>query len=129
MEKEHNIERVVNDTLGKLRNMMEVDTVIGKPVVLDETTKVIPISKVTLGYLVGGGEYSSNVASVKGTGYPFSTGTGGGVTVHPIGFLVYTNGNVKLIRNDDRGDFEKILDKLPGIIQSIATSFKDKENE
>lgn len=129
MEKEHNIERVVENTLCKLKNMMEVDTVIGKPLVLDENTTVVPISKVSLGYLVGGGEYSSNVASVKGAGYPFSTGTGGGVTVQPIGFLVYTNGTVKLVRNDDRGAFEKLLDKLPGIIQSVADGFKDKGNE
>ena len=76
-----NIEGLLGVAMEKLGGMMQVNTVVGEPVLAGGTT-IIPISKVSLGFVAGGGEYG-----LKNQGPAFGGGSGGGVSVAPVGFL------------------------------------------
>ena len=79
------VERVVDTAFAKMKNLVDADTVIGKPVSLGDGTSVIPISRVTLGMLTGGGEYGG--AECR-SDYPFAGGSGAVVSLKPAGFLL-----------------------------------------
>ena len=80
------IERVMDNAFSKLRSIVDADTVIGKPLVLEDGTGILPVSRVTMGFLTGGGEYSD--ISGKSPEFPFAGGGGIGAAVTPVGFLV-----------------------------------------
>jgi sporulation protein YtfJ len=83
-----NIENMLEATLSQIKNVIDVDNVIGKPIVADDMTTIIPISKVSLGFVMGGGEYNESSPKVKITSFPYANASGGGVTITPLGFLV-----------------------------------------
>ena len=80
------IKDIVNNTLEKLKGLMDSDCIIGKSISGNNGEIIIPICKATIGFVSGGGEYSSN--NVKKQGYPFSGGSSAGCSVTPIGFLI-----------------------------------------
>lgn len=119
------VERVVDTAFAKMKNLVDADTVIGKPVSLGDGTSVIPISRVTLGMLTGGGEYGG--AECR-SDYPFAGGSGVGASVVPIGFLVYGGGNYKIVRLGESTLIEKALSILPEIAEAIANAAEYKKN-
>lgn len=124
-EQEHPVERIMDNAFTKIRTIVEADTVIGTPVVTADGVSIIPISKVTAGFLTGGGEYS-DMSRQTYTDYPFAGGSGAGVSVSPIGFLVSDGKSVKLVGVDDKSPFEKILDTLPELLDGIIGEVKKK---
>ena len=111
------VERVLDTAFTKIKNLVDADTVIGKPLQLDDGTSVIPISRVTLGMLSGGGEYGG--AEARGD-YPFAGGSGVGASVVPIGFLVRKGDGYKVIRLGDSTLIEKALSLIPDLAEAIA---------
>lgn len=108
---DHPIERLMDNALVKIRSFVDANTIVGDPVVTTDGVSIIPISKVTMGFLTGGGEYGDKVEE-----YPFAGGSGAGVSVSPIGFLVSDGKSVKLVNIDQKNAFEKIMDTIPDII-------------
>ncbi|MEG1581834.1 MAG: GerW family sporulation protein [Clostridia bacterium] len=125
-EQQHPIEKIMNDAMGKLKGMVDGSTVIGEPIKLGDTF-LLPLSKVSLGYVAGGGEYSEKNGNNKKNEYPFSGGSGGGLSVSPIGFLYVNNGNVKIIKVDGESSFEKLLLKLPEMISGMTHDIVHEE--
>ncbi len=82
-----NIENIMSATLSHLKGVIDSNNVIGTPIVADDGVTIIPISKLTFGFVTGGGEYSETSPKSKLT-YPYAGGSGGGVTIKPLGFLV-----------------------------------------
>ncbi|MEG1964179.1 MAG: spore germination protein GerW family protein, partial [Clostridia bacterium] len=80
------IENILQATLSNLKSVMEVSNVIGKPIVSVDNALIIPISKVSVGYVAGGGQYSETPPKSK-TELPEAGATGGGVNITPVGFL------------------------------------------
>ncbi len=115
------IENIMSGTLNNLRQFMEVDTVIGKPIPM-EGRIIIPVSKVNLGFLVGGGEYNESLPK-KSEQHPYATGSGAGVSVTPVGFLVVQGDGQKLIKIDDSSD-----DKWADLISLALNSVKGLKN-
>ena len=97
------IENIMTSTLSKIKNMIDVNTVIGSPLSVGEDTTIIPISKVTLGFMVGGGEYSESIPK-KAENLPYAGGSGGGMCLTPVGFLVSKGGNFSLVKIDDASE-------------------------
>ena len=122
-EPEHPIERIVDNAFTKIRTLVDADTVIGSPVTTNDGVSIIPISKVTMGFLTGGGEYS-DMSRQTYTEYPFAGGSGAGVSVSPVGFLVSDGKSVKLVNIDDKNPLEKILDTVPDILDEIMSGVK-----
>lgn len=115
---EHPIERVMDNAFTKIRTLVDADTVVGKPVITEDGASIIPLSKVTMGFLTGGGEYS-DMAQQNLAEYPFAGGSGAAVSVSPIGFLVSDGKSVKIIKMDDKNPFEKILALIPDVVDSL----------
>ena len=122
-QQEHTVERIMDNAFTKIRTLVEADTVIGTPVVTADGVSIIPISKITAGFLTGGGEYS-DMSRQTYTEYPFAGGSGAGVSVSPVGFLVSDGKSVKLVNIDDKNPLEKILVTVPEILDEILSGVK-----
>lgn len=97
MEK-HPIESVMSTTMENIRSMIDVNTIVGDAITTADGSTVVPISRVSFGFVAGGGEYAlSNRARDEQKPLPFAGGTGAGVTVQPIGFLVTGPDQVRLL--------------------------------
>ena len=116
------IERVMDNAFGKLRTLVNADTVIGKPMLLENGTALIPISRVTMGFMTGGGEYSDMTG--KAVEFPFAGGSGVGAAVSPIGFLVCQNGDYKIINIGDKSLYDKILSLVPEALEVLSDAIK-----
>ena len=124
MEKNDNpINEILTNTLDKFKNIANVDSVVGSPISLDDGTTLIPISKVSAGFISGGGQYDAKNAKLQ-DGYPFSGGGGSGYCVHPLGFISVRLGQVKMISIDGKSPFEKILNIIPEVISSLGEKKK-----
>ena len=123
---EHPIERLMNDSLSSIKALCDADTNVGTPVNLPDGKSIIPISRVTMGFLTGGGEYSDVSTNKKNKeGFPFAGGSGGGVTVSPIGFLIAENGNIKMMPIDGETGTEKLMGLVPDIFESLIKGLKN----
>lgn len=117
------IENIMNSTMSNLKGLSDVDTVIGRPIPMSDGSILIPVSKVTIGFLVGGGEYNES-SPKKSENFPYATGSGAGINVVPMGFLHSDGKNNVFIKTTDSQD------KWSDIIESILNSVKiKKKNE
>ena len=97
---ERKIESLVDVSLDKIRSLIDVNCVIGNAISMPDGSQIIPISKVSVGFVSGGGEYNDLNAKRNSADFPMAGGTGGGFTVSPIGFFVVNKDKFKLIRAD-----------------------------
>lgn len=125
-ENEHPIERIMDNAFTKIRTLVDADTVIGSPVLTADGVSIIPVSKVTMGFLTGGGEYS-DMSRQTYTEYPFAGGSGAGVSVSPIGFLISDGKSVKLVNVDEKNPFDKIMGLIPDVVDSLFGAGKNKK--
>lgn len=122
-ENDHPIERIMDNALVKIRSFVDADTVVGSPVMTSDGTSIIPISKISMGFLTGGGEYSDLSVEQKNE-FPFAGGSGAGVSVQPIGFLVSDGKTIKLVNLGDKNPLEKLMEIAPEIVDSIVGKTK-----
>lgn len=129
MKKEENqniettIDNIVNDTMKNLKNMVDANVVIGKPQILKDGTSIIPVSKVIVGLICGGGEL--NNASKKSSEYPFAGGSGAGYTVMPIGVLSGKNGHFSFIPIENKNMYSELLVTVNDILKTINKESKN----
>ena len=116
---EHPIEGMMGTTLDKIRQMVDVNTVMGDPVTTPDGTVIIPISKISYGFASGGSDLPSKANAEKNY---FGGGAGAGVTVTPLAFLTISGGNVRLLQIDP---YNSSADRVIGMIPEVA----DKINE
>lgn len=116
---DHPIERLMDNALTKIRTFVDANTIVGDPVVTTDGVSIIPISKVTMGFLTGGGEYGEKISE-----FPFAGGSGAGVSVSPIGFLVSDGKTVKLVNIDQKNALEKLMDLVPDILSLFSREKK-----
>lgn len=113
----HPIESLMKTAMESIKGMIDVNTVVGQPVETPDGGTIIPVSRVSFGFAAGGGEYWKRESDSPG--HPFGGGSGAGVTVHPVGFLVAHGDNVRLI-SVDRGDvLESLVNNVPQLIDQI----------
>lgn len=117
------IENIMNTTMSNLKNLSDVDTVIGKPIPLPDGSMLIPVSKVSIGFLLGGGEYSESQPK-KSDNFPYATGSGAGISVTPIGFLHSNTNSNTFIKTSESHD--KWADVFESIVKSIKKPTKNE---
>ena len=129
---EHPIEGLMNTAMNNLIDMIDVNTIIGDSIETANGTVIIPISKVSFGFAAGGSEFNmSTLEETKRSGseeetkhaLPFGGGSGAGVHIEPIGFLVITEGSTKMIPVDHCNAIDKLLDYVPDVIDKITQLF------
>lgn len=127
MADKHPIEGIMGTSMDKLREMVDVNTIIGEPITAPEGTVIIPVSKVSFGFASGGSDLPVQTAE------KFAGGSGAGVTVKPQAFIVIKNdGSVQLLEmGKSKGPIDGIVDSLPNIIEKIKQFIpaKDKDGE
>ena len=129
MEHNSHVEDMLNVAIEKIKNIADTKTVVGEPIEVDGA-KVVPVIKITVGLVAGGGEYSAtDKMAKKAKTYPFAGGTGTGINVQPIGFLYFSNDLVKYIKLDSISPLDKFIDVLPKLSESISNAIKEKKNE
>lgn len=126
MEKSNKIQEIMNNAIEKIKNVMDTSTVVGEPI-KTPSGYVIPLTKVSIGFVAGGGEYSADDKPIKTTGdYPFAGGTGAGVCVQPIAFLSVEDSKIGLIKVEGKTTLDKLVDIIPKVTESITDAIKEK---
>jgi len=111
-----------NELLNNIKELVSSDTIIGDPIDLPEGVRVIPISRAVFGFASGGTELDSK-KSEQNTN--FAGGSGAGLTVTPVGFLVYKDGEVKFMQvGDNVTSIERTITQVPDMVEHIADIFK-----
>ena len=126
-EKTSTLDNLIEKTLSSLQSISTTKTIFGEPINLPDGTSIVPVSKVSIGFVVGGGEYSDLSTRRVATHYPMAGGSGGGVMLSPIGFLVSTGNEVKYVSTTAEQNFQKIMEVLAKASQKFAQSMKRKE--
>lgn len=116
----HPIESLMRTAMESIKQMVDVNTVVGDAVETADGTVIIPVSQVSCGFAAGGGEYQTN-KDAAGNNLPFGGGSGAGVSVKPIGFLVVKADQVRLISVSGNQLAERIVDLAPQIIDKIES--------
>ena len=100
-------------------------TVVGDPVQTQDGSTVIPISKVSFGFVAGGGEYAC--AGMQAQENPFAGGAGAGVSVHPIGFLVCSQNGVRMLSAGCASPMERIVELIPQALEGLRATGDEDE--
>jgi sporulation protein YtfJ len=121
---EHPIQGLMNTALQNIREMVDVNTIIGDQIITGDGTVIIPISKVTLGFAAGGSDFPS-----KSDKELFGGGSGAGATINPTAFIVVNKGNVKLLQiAPSASAADNAISLVPELIDKIVSLFgKDKK--
>lgn len=127
---DHPIENLMKTAMESIRAMVDVNTVVGDPVETPDGTIIIPISKVSTGFAAGGGEFENSGGNKpENSSFPFGGGSGAGVSVKPVGFLVSNGTEVRLLSVDSNAVFDHLIDVAPRLIQQIKTIFMGEASE
>ena len=127
----HPVENLMKSTMENLKDMIDVNTVIGDAVETKDGSYIIPISKVTFGFISGGSEFG-NVCigpNENMSNHPFGGGSGAGITVKPVAFLVLRKDVVRLLPVEQNNTYDRIVDSVPQIIDIVKGFFNDKKNK
>lgn len=121
MQDNKKIENLMQQAMTKIKDIIDVNTVIGTPVTCPDGTMIIPITKVTVGFVAGGGEYSQNIPPKNAQKeYPFAGGSTAGFSVNPVGFLIGSNKNIKFVSVENKNIFEDIAKIVSDITNKIS---------
>lgn len=125
-EKNNNLEALVKTAIEKIKEMVDVETVIGKPITAPNGTVIIPVSKVSVGFASGGSDLPNKNAKDL-----FGGGTGGGVSIQPLAFItILPDGNVKLLQMTINAPKENAaLAMIPDIIDKVTDFISKNKNE
>ncbi len=124
-EQGHPIETLMSTTLQKLKDMVDVDTVVGKPIQTPDGLTLIPVTQLSLGFASGGSEFGKT-PKVEGKNN-FGGGSGAGVKIDPIAFLVVRGDNVRLlpVGMPPIGPLDRAIDMVPDVVDKV-TAYLDQ---
>lgn len=123
-----NLPNLLDKTIAKMREMVDVNSVIGEPITTAEGITIIPVSKVSAGFVGGGSDYVSKHPNKHEN--PFGGGVGGGVAVTPIAFLIIKDGAVRMlpVAVPANTTTERIVEMVPDLLDKL-TNFIDSKLE
>ena len=124
----HPLSDMMMSSMGKIRDMIDVNTVIGEPIAAGDVT-IIPVTKVSIGYGAGGSDFATK-------NYPanrdnaFGGGAGAGINITPIAFLVITEGNVRLMPIVSKPDnADRVVSMVPDLVETASGLFNRKKDK
>lgn len=127
---EHPIHNLMKISMENIKQMVDVDTIVGNPVKTDSGDTIIPISKVAFGFAAGGSEFEGTGKSDCDQNPPFGGGSGGGVSITPIAFLVVNQEGVEIKHLEERTHlYERLLEQVPKTVNSIMNEFDKNPNK
>ncbi|GAA0333064.1 GerW family sporulation protein [Bacillus carboniphilus] len=131
---DHPIQGLMTTAMENLKEMIDVNTIIGDPVETPDGSVILTVSKVGFGFAAGGSEFVLDGGSQNGESssnkHPFGGGSGGGVSITPIAFLIVSNNGVKMLHLDESTHlYEKLLDLAPSAVEKIQNMLSKNKNE
>lgn len=117
----HPIENLMKTAMESIREMVDINTVVGDPVETPEGTIIIPISRVSTGFAAGGGEFEASGGGKEEASLPFAGGSGAGVSVKPVGFLVSSGKEVRLLSVEGTGVLDHLIDAAPRLLNNFRS--------
>lgn len=119
----HPIQNLMQTTLENIKDMVDVNTVVGEPIESVNGTTIIPISRVSFGFVAGGGEYDGRTPKIENgnTVSPFAGGSGAGVSVQPVGFLVVGENGVHMLPAQNTTLMERAINCIPQVLEDVKS--------
>lgn len=122
---EHPIQGLMSTAMEKIREMVDVETVIGEPITVPDGTVIIPVSKVSFGFASGGSDLPTKTPNDL-----FGGGSGAGISIQPIAFLVVSNGEVKLLQMSiNASSSNAVINMVPEVFDKISSLFSKKDTK
>lgn len=122
----HPIETLMKTAMESIKEMVDVNTVVGDPVETPDGMVIVPVSRVTCGFAAGGGEYETG-GGEGASGLPFGGGSGAGVSVQPVGFLVVGHNQVRLLPIDSNAAIDRIIDLAPQVLNQLQSIIMQRQ--
>ncbi len=129
MAEQHPIQGLMYTAMQSIKDMIDVNTIVGDAVQTPDGTVIIPISKVALGFGVGGSDYALSPEERGDEKTMFGGGAGGGVSVTPVAFMVVGKGQIRLMPvNPQTNIYDRLLDMVPLAIDKITEGVETWKN-
>lgn len=128
-ENNHPINDLMSTTMQKIREMVDVNTIVGQPITTPEGMTLIPISKLSFGFASGGSDFVSKNHK-PGENNTFGGGSGAGVNISPIAFLIVKGDSVRLLPVDPPAatTVDRVIEMVPEVVNKV-TDFLEKKKE
>ncbi len=134
------LKQIIDTALSKIGEVVDVNTVIGEPIILPGDVSIIPFSKVSVGFASGGTEFGGKTPRADGNAY-FAGGNGAGVSMTPLGFIAVEKGSVRVIElgnpatysapqdpvNKALDSINGVIDKAPDLLSKIMNLFGNEK--
>ena len=124
----HPIETIMRTTMEQLKQMVDVNTIVGDPLIAPDGTMIVPVSKVSTGFVSGGGEYAARGIVLKKkeadtepqeSRYPFAGASAAGISLTPMAFVVVGDGCVKVIPAQYGCTVDRIIEMVPRLAEEV----------
>ena len=124
-EKE-NVSSLIESAMSKIKTIIDSSTVVGESIKTPDGTTIIPISRVSVGYVVGGGEYADLSARRVANHFPMAGGSSGGMSMSPVGFLIIFEGKVDFVNVENKSLYQTVLNLFNKILEKEDGDEKDE---
>ena len=122
MDKKRPLSDLMRSTMDKIREMADTNTIVGQPITTPDGVTLIPISRVSMGFGCGGADYGKTQPK------DFGGGSGAGVSVTPVAFLVVSNGNVRTVQLVEKvSAVDNVIASLPELVDKVAALIKKEK--
>lgn len=122
---EHPIQGLMGVTMDKIREMVDSSMIVGSPITMADGTTILPVSRVTFGFASGGSDFNGKNPANKDL---FGGGSGAGVSVVPMAFLIIQNGNVRTVQlAEPNNTLDRALNMVPELVDKLTSMLNSKE--
>ena len=124
----HPICDLMETTMQKIREMVDVNTIVGKPIDTADNITLIPVSKISFGFASGGSDFQTKQPGQKN---PFGGGAGAGVKIDPVAFLVVKDGHIKMLSFAPPAStrVDRIIDAAPELVDKVSEMIQKNKKE
>ncbi|MGI6175336.1 MAG: GerW family sporulation protein [Christensenellales bacterium] len=132
----HPIENIMQSTMEELKKIIDVDTIVGSAVQTLDGSTVIPVSKISFGFVSGGAEYgpselkvnSKHDVVIEDIKNPFGGGSGAGVSLNPVAFLIVRSDSIKILPVQYNNTLDRVIENIPEYVNEIKNAFNGSQS-
>ena len=125
MDRQNSIQELMSGTLGKMRELVDSNTVIGTPITTESGTTIIPVSKISFGFVSGGTDFATEKQKEL-----FGGAASSGASITPVGFLVVNGTSVKFMQvAEGNRTIDRLINMMPEVIDKLETLIKGKTSD
>lgn len=126
----HPVSDMLGSAMGKIREMVDANTVVGDAIHTPEGVTIIPISKISVAFAGGGSDFASKKSRAE-QDYPYGGGSGCGVKIHPVAFLVIRGESVRLLPVSEPATttVDRVVDMLPELVDKVSAFLEERKEK